>query len=74
MISIGKARQLRREVRVALSAALLLGTLCFGASGTEAQHKEKAKQVEPAVAESAPTTNRFDEVKMANTTGASSAQ
>jgi len=54
MISIGKARQLRREVRVALSAALLLGTLCFGASGTEAQHKEKAKQVEPAVAESAP--------------------
>jgi len=54
MISIGKARQLRREVRVALSAALLLGTLCFGASGTEAQDKEKAKQVEPAVAESAP--------------------
>jgi len=54
MISIGKARQLRREVRVALSAALLLGALCFGASGTEAQHKEKAKQVEPAVAESAP--------------------
>jgi peptidoglycan lytic transglycosylase D len=54
MISIGKARQLRRGFRVALSAALLLGTLCFGASGTEAQHKEKAKQVQPAVAESAP--------------------
>ena len=54
MISIGKARQLRRRVRVALSAALLLGTLCFGVSGAEAQRKGQAKRVEPAVAESAP--------------------
>jgi membrane-bound lytic murein transglycosylase D len=54
MISIGKAWQLRRRVRVALSAALLLGALCFGASGAAAQHKGQAKQVEPAVTESAP--------------------
>ncbi len=54
MISICNAQQLRRRVRVALSAALLLGALCFGASGTEAQHKGQPKQVEPAVSESAP--------------------
>jgi membrane-bound lytic murein transglycosylase D len=54
MISIGNVWQLRRRVRVALSAALLLGTLCFGASGTEAQRKGQAKQVEPTVAESTP--------------------
>ena len=54
MISIGKAWQLRRRVRVALSAALLLGALCFGASGAAAQRKGQTKQVEPAVTESAP--------------------
>ena len=54
MISIGKAWQLRRRVRVALSAALLLGALCFGASGAAAQRKGQTNQVEPAVTESAP--------------------
>jgi membrane-bound lytic murein transglycosylase D len=54
MIAIGKAWQLRRRVRVALSAALLLGALCFGASEAAAQRKGQAKQVEPAVSESAP--------------------
>ena len=54
MISICNARQLRRRLRVALSAALLLGSLCFGASGTEAQHKTQPKQVTAEVSESAP--------------------
>ena len=54
MISICNAQQLRRRLRVALSAALLLGAPCFGASGAAAQHKGQAKQVEPAVTESAP--------------------
>ena len=54
MISIGNVWQLRRRVRVALSAALLLGALCFGASGTEAQRKAQANQVYAAVTESAP--------------------
>ena len=54
MISICNVWQLRRGVRVALSAALLLGPPCFGASGAAAQHKGQAKQVEPAVTESTP--------------------
>jgi membrane-bound lytic murein transglycosylase D len=52
MISIGNAQQLSRRLRVALSAALLLGALCVGPGGARAQHKGQAKQVEPAVAES----------------------
>src|SRR5215472_839104 len=54
MISFWNGRQLRRGVRVALGAALLPGVVCAGVSVAAAQHKEKAKQVEPAVAESAP--------------------
>jgi membrane-bound lytic murein transglycosylase D len=54
MISICKVEQLRRRLRVALSAALLLGSLCFGASGAAGQHKGQAKKVEPAVTETAP--------------------
>ncbi|HXS13240.1 MAG TPA: transglycosylase SLT domain-containing protein [Acidobacteriaceae bacterium] len=53
MISIGNAQQLSRRLRVALSAALLLGALCVGASGARAQHKGQSRQIEPAVAESA---------------------
>src|SRR6185437_11604054 len=47
------AQQLSRRLRVALSAALLLGALCVGASGARAQHKGQSRQIEPAVAESA---------------------
>jgi len=54
MISICKTWQLRRRLRVALSAALLVGPLCFGASEAAGQRKGQAKQVEPAVTELAP--------------------
>ena len=54
MISICNARQLRRRVRVALSAALLPGALCLGASGAAGQQKGQTKRVEPAVTETAP--------------------
>jgi membrane-bound lytic murein transglycosylase D len=51
MISIWMTRQLRRNVRVALTAALLTGLVCAGA-GAKAQHKGQPKQVTPVVAES----------------------
>src|SRR5581483_1039877 len=53
MISIGYGRQLRRRVRVALNAALLSGVACAGVSAAAAQHKDKAKQITPAVAPAA---------------------
>ena len=54
MISFWNVRQLRRRVRVALNAALLPGLVCAGVSVAAAQRKGQTKQVEPAVAESAP--------------------
>jgi membrane-bound lytic murein transglycosylase D len=53
MISIGKAWQLRRRVRVALRPALLVGMICAAAGGAGAQHKtQPPKQIAPDVAES----------------------
>lgn len=49
MISTGYGRQLRRRVRVALHAALLSGVVCAGVRVAAAQHKDKAKQMTPAV-------------------------
>ncbi len=54
MISFWNVRQLRRTVRVALSAALLPAVVCAGVGVAAAQHKGQARQVDPAVAESAP--------------------
>ncbi|HEX5285164.1 MAG TPA: transglycosylase SLT domain-containing protein [Bryocella sp.] len=52
MISICNGLQLRRRVRVALSAALLVGAVCVGAGVAAAQHRAEANQLTPAVAES----------------------
>jgi len=54
MISFCIAWQLRRRLRVALSAALLLGLFCAGARGAGAQRKGQTNEVEPAVTESTP--------------------
>ncbi len=51
MISIANPRQLRRRVRVALSAALLAGVACASVNVAAAQRKEQAKDVTPALAE-----------------------
>jgi membrane-bound lytic murein transglycosylase D len=48
MIPIANGRQLRRRLRVALSAALLAGVACVAA----AQRKAQSTQITPAVAES----------------------
>src|SRR5579875_712431 len=52
MISSGNGWQLRRRLRVALNAALLPGVVCAGVAVAAAQHKGKATEVTPAVAES----------------------
>src|SRR5581483_6018137 len=49
MISIGNGWQLRGRVRLALSAALLVGVASAGASAAAAQHPKEPKQVTAAV-------------------------